>query len=154
MYYNVIYNNLSQNQKVNIQNFIRENFPEIKSNFGLEPKTIIIINYENDKILGCMCLLNNNSLIEILKKGYISLNNYNFNYNNGLFIYNFCVDSNHRNKKIGSKLIDNALDLCKKINIDYVHCHVENPISKNLFLKKGFVEDVDKDNTLSMLKFI
>jgi ribosomal protein S18 acetylase RimI-like enzyme len=150
MYYTVIYDKLSQNQKSNILNFIKENFPDVKSNFGLESKTIIIINYENDKILGCVCLLNNNSLIELLKKSYINLDNYNFNYNNGLFIYNFCVDPNYRNKKIGSKLIDNALDLCKKINVDYVHCHVENPISKNLFLKKGFIED----KNISMLKFI
>lgn len=158
MFYTIIYKNLSENQKLNILNFIKENFQDI-TNFGMEQKTIIIVNYENEKIIGCVCLLNNNCLQEILKKAHMNLNNYIFNYSNGLFLYNFCVSSQHRNKKIGTKLIDLSLELCKTIGIDYVYCHADNEISKNVFLNKGFfIEDtiIKQTNniTYKMLKFI
>ena len=155
MFYTIIYKNLSQNQKLNVSNFIKENFPNIVyNNFGMEQKTIMIVNYENEKIIGCVCLLNNNCLKEILIKEKVNLNNYNFEYKNGLFLYNFCVDSKYRNKKIGNKLIDLTLELCKKINIDYIYCNAENEISRNLFLKKGFIEDKKENDIYIMTKFI
>ena len=154
MFFTIIYKNLSENQKLNILNFLKENFPHIKyTNFGMEQKTIMIINYENNKIIGCVCLLNNNCLQEILKKSHTDLNNYNFDYKNGLFLYNFCVSSYHRNKKIGNTLVDLSLELCKKIGIDYIHCHAENEISKNLFLNKGFILQ-EENNIYKMSKFI
>ena len=158
MFYTIIYKNLSENQKLNIFNFIKENFPDI-TNFGMEQKTIIIVNYENEKIIGCVCLLNNNCLQEILIKAHVNLNDYIFDYDNGLFLYNFCVSSHHRNKKIGTKLIDLTLELCKQIGIDYIYCHAVNEISRNLFLHKGFfIYDnilTQKNNKYyKMLKFI
>lgn len=159
MFYTIVYKNLSQNQKLNILNFIKENFQHIEyNNFGMEQKTIIIVNYENNKIIGCVCLLNNVSLKDILKNAQTNLCNYNFNYENGLFIYNLCVSKDHRNKKIASQLIDISLKMCKRIGIDYIHCHAENEISRNLFLKKVFIEDkvfkINDNNYYLMSKFI
>ena len=142
MFYTIIYKNLSHNQKLNILNFIKENFQHIEyNNFGMEKETIIIVNYENNKIIGCTCLLNNRCLKDILKNVQINTSNYNFDYDNGLFLYNLGVSIHHRNKKIATKIIDISLEMCKKIGIDYIHCHAENEISRNLFLKKGFIED-------------
>ena len=142
MYFTLIYKNLSQNQKLNIKKFIKDNFLHIHyDNLGLDDKTIIIINYENSKIIGCVCLLNNKYLKEILINACVNLNNYNFENENSLFLYNLCVDPEYRNKKIGTELIDLCLDLCKKINIDFIYCHPDNDISRNLFIKKGFFED-------------
>jgi ribosomal protein S18 acetylase RimI-like enzyme len=159
MFYTIIYKNLSQNQKLNILNFVKENFQHIEyNNFGMEKETIIIVNYEEDKIIGCVCLLNNRCLKEILTNAHANLINYNFDYNNGLFMYNLCVSINHRNKKIANKMIDIALELCKKIGIDYIHCHAENEISRNLFLNKCFMEDktinIKENNFYLMSKFI
>ena len=159
MFYNVIYKNLSYNQKSNIIHFIKENFPYIKyNNLGMDNKTIIIINYENDKIIGCICLLNNKYLKELLINANANLTNYNLEYDNSFFLYNLCVNFDHRNKKIGNQLINEALELCKKINIDYIYCHAENEISRNLFLKNAFIEDkilnINNNNIYIMSKFI
>ena len=159
MFYTVVYKNLSQNQKLNILNFIKENFPHIEyNNFGMENETIIIVNYENEKIIGSTCLLNNRCLIDILKNSQINTMNYNVDYNDGLFLYNLCVSIHHRNKKIASQIIDRTLEMCKKIGINYVHCHAENEISRNLFLKKGFYENkvfkIKENNYYLMSKFV
>ena len=150
MFYTVIYKNLSQNQKINIINFIKENFLHIQyNNLGLEQKTIIIVNYENNKIIGCVCLLNNKYLKEWVLNAQVNLDKCNFEHDNSLFLYNLCVSSEHRNKKIGDELIKLSLELCKEININYIYCHADNEISKNLFLKNGFI-----DNFCIMSKFI
>lgn len=159
MLYTIIYKNLSQNQKLNILNFIKENFQHIEyNNFGMEQETIIIVNYENDKIIGCICLLNNRCLKNILMNLQINTCNYNFDYDNGVFLYNLCVSIHHRNKKIANQMIDKSLEMCKKIGIDYIHCHAENEISRNLFLKKCFIEDkifkIKDSNYYLMSKFI
>lgn len=154
MFHTVIYKNLSNNQKQNIINLIKQNFPNIPfANLGMESSTLIILNYENDKIIGCVCLLSNKYLKQIVKN--VNNDDYNLNYEKSLFLYNFCVDEEYRNKKIGSSLIDMTLELCKKIGIDNVYCHAENEISRNLFMKKGFIEDkIINNNIYLMSKFI
>lgn len=142
MYHTFIYENLSFNQRSSLINFIKENFPSIPYNgFGLESKTIIIINYENEKIVGCICLLNNRILKEVLLKSKIDLNKYNFDYGKGLFLYNLCINENYRNKKLGREIVSEACELAKKLGIEYIHCHAETVVSRNLFLKQGFIEN-------------
>lgn len=160
MYHIVIYKDLSYNQKQNIKTFIKENFSHLHyDGFGLELQTIIILYVENNKIIGCVCLLNNRILKNILINANVDLKKYNFDYGNGLYLYNLCVDTNFRNKHIGSELVNNALNLCKEIKIDYIHAQAENEISRNLFLKKGFMEDNNfvgpsKNTIYVMSKFI
>ncbi len=158
MYHTVVFENLSFNQRSSLINFIKENFPNISYNsFGLESKTIIILNYENDKIIGCACLLNNRLLKEIITKLNINFENYNFDYDKGLFLYNLCVDEKHRNKKMGYEIINKACELAKSIGVEYIHCHAETEISRNLFTKKGFIEEksIDPNNkTYLMSKFV
>lgn len=152
MFYTVIYKNLSENQKHNIINFIKNNFPNIPySNLGLEQNTIIIINYEETTLVGCVCLLSNKYLKDIIKKN----DDYYLEYDKGLFLYNFCVNEEYRNKKIGKQLVELTFELCKKINTDYIYCHAENEISRNLFINKGFMEDKILDNNVYLMsKFI
>jgi hypothetical protein len=47
----------------------------------------------------------------------------------------------------------------KEINIDYLHSHTTNDISKNIFMKYKFIEDRDyvgsnNETVYSMLKYI
>jgi ribosomal protein S18 acetylase RimI-like enzyme len=150
MIYNVIYKNMSENQKLNLKKFIKENFINIY-NFGIQDNTIIILKYENKKILGCICLLSNKILQDIIIKNNSNINNYKFDETKSLFLYNFCVDINYRNQKYGLGLIEHTLNLCKEIDIDHIYCHAENEISKNIFLKCGFMQDKDINNTTYLM---
>lgn len=158
MYHTVIFENLSFNQRSCLINFIKENFPNVPYNgFGLESKSIIILNYENEKIIGCICLLNNRLLKTILSKTNVNLENYNFEYDKGLFLYNLSVCENKRNKKMGSTLVKQACELAKTLGVEYIHCHAETEVSKNLFTKLGFIEEKtinSKTNIYLMSKFI
>ena len=152
MYYTIVFENLTFNQRSCLINLIKENFPQIIYNsYGLDPKTIVILNYENEKIVGCVCLLNNRILYDYITE---SKENYNFS-EGGLFIYNLCVSENYRNKKIGSELINNALELAKLININFLYAHAVTDISRKLFLKLGFTEEkkINENNCL-MIKFV
>ena len=58
---------------------MKNNFPNVPySSFGLESKTIIILNYENNKIVGCVCLLNNRLLKDLLTKSKVDLDDDEF----------------------------------------------------------------------------
>lgn len=160
MYHTVIFENLSFNQRSALINFIKNNFPNVPyGGFGLESKTIVILNYENEKIIGCVCLLNNRILKEVLTKSNVSLDKYNFDFNKGLFLYNLCVNEKHRSKKMGTELVNQVFELGKKLGVEYIHCHAETDVSRNLFLKQGFIEDkiitgVDNKNIYLMSKFV
>lgn len=145
-YKTIIYKNLTINQQNTINMFIKNNFPEIKSeNLGLEPNTIIILCLELNKILGLVCLLNNTVLKSKLIENKIPLKYYNICEENtfleGMFIYNLCVDNDHRNKKIGYTLIKKCIDFISEYKIDYVHTQAQNDVSKKLFIKNGFTEN-------------
>jgi GNAT superfamily N-acetyltransferase len=160
MYFTLIYKNLNNNQKNKISAFIKKNFNIALDNLlGLEPNTIIIIDCEDNIIKGCVCLLNNIILKNKLIQNNISLNYYNINKTDGLFLYNLCVDEKYRNKKIGNELINLCIDFIKTYKFDYVHCQSENDISKSLFLKNGFMEDTsfigsNNKNIYIMTKYI
>jgi ribosomal protein S18 acetylase RimI-like enzyme len=157
MYHTVLFENLSFNQRSCLINFIKENFPNIPYNgFGLESKTIIILNYENEKIVGCVCLLNNRLLNKVLNKSNTNLEYYNFNYTKGLFLYNLCVNENYRNKKMGSELVNQTCILAKQLGIEYIHCHASTEVSRQLFIKQGFMEEklIDETKNYLMSKFV
>ena len=156
MYYTVIYKNLSTNQKKNIISFISSNFNNIpESSLGLEPNTIIIVNYENEKILGCVCLLNDNDLKKKLFDSNVPLKYYSFNEKScGLFLYNLCVDKKFRNKKIGNELIELSIKFAKDVNIDFLHCQAENEISKLIFTKNKFFEVSSFMSTTNNLTYL
>lgn len=160
MYFTLIYKNLNNNQKNKITAFIKNNFNIPLDNLlGLEPNTIIIIDSEDNIIKGCICLLNNIILKNKLIQNNISLNYYNINKTDGLFLYNLCVDEKYRNKKIGNELINLCIDFIKTYKFDYIHCQSENDISKSLFLKNGFMEDTsfvgsNNKNIYIMTKYI
>lgn len=160
MYFTLIYKNLNNNQKNKITAFIKINFNIALDNLlGLEPNTIIIIDSEDNIIKGCVCLLNNIILKNKLIQNNISLDYYNINKTDGLFLYNLCVDEKYRNKKIGNELINLCIDFIKTYKFDYIHCQSENDISKSLFLKNGFMEDTsfvgsNNKNIYIMTKYI
>ena len=147
-YKTVIYKNLSINQQNRIHTFLQNNFPEIKSeNLGLESNTIIILCLESNELVGLLCLLNNILLKSKLIENKISLKYYNICDENthldGMFIYNLCVDYNHRNKKIGYSLIKKCIDFITEYKIDYIHTQAQNEISRKLFIKNGFTENAE-----------
>jgi ribosomal protein S18 acetylase RimI-like enzyme len=157
MYITTIYSKLNNSQKKNISKFISRNFNTNK--IEIEPMTIIILYIENKNILGCVCILDNKFLVEKLKLNNIPLKYYNINNSHGCFLYNLCVDINHRNKKIGYGLINYAVEKMSRIKIDYLHTHSENEVSQILFLKNGFMEDFnfkspDNSEIQSMSKFL
>lgn len=140
MYYNLIYKNLNQQEKQVFHNFIKKNFNIDHKYSGLENNTIIIANIENNQILGIICLLNNKILKNILINKKVNLNFYDINDLDGMFIYNLCVDKNHRKTGIGNELIHNCLEFIKDYKFKYVHCHAENETSEKLFLKNNFLK--------------
>lgn len=141
-YKTVIYKNLSENQKLLISKFLKQNFPKINvEDTGLEPNTIIILCTSENKIVGMVCLINNSILKRKLEEKKISLEYYNIINLDGLFIYNLCVDKDYRNKKIGYTLINKCISFISKYKFDYVHTQAESEISRILFLKNGFMED-------------
>jgi GNAT superfamily N-acetyltransferase len=139
-YITTVYSKLSSNQKKKINNFLKNNFTN-NSNFDFDPSTIIIVHMLDNEIIGCICLFDNKFLLNKLSINNISTEYYNINNSHGCFIYNFCVDKNHRNKKVGFNLLKYTLDKMKLLNIDYLHTQAENEISHILFLKNGFMED-------------
>jgi GNAT superfamily N-acetyltransferase len=158
MYITIIYSKIDNNQKKKIFKFLMDNF-ENQYNFSLEDNTIIIIDITDTfKILACICLLNNKYLKKIINNNILKYYTIDDKLN-GSFIYNFCVDKNERNKKIGTKILNYTIEKMKDINIDYLHAHITNNISKNIFLKYNFIEDnnyIGSNNEIvySMLKYI
>jgi ribosomal protein S18 acetylase RimI-like enzyme len=147
-YKSVIYKNLTINQQNRINIFIKNNFPEIKSeNLGLESNTIIILCLESNELVGLVCLLNNAILKSKLTENKISLDYYNICDENthldGMFIYNLCVDNEYRNKKIGYSLIKKCIDFITEYKIDYIHTQAQNEISRKLFIKNKFTENAE-----------
>lgn len=147
-YKTIIYKNLTINQQNTINLFAKNNFPEIKSeNFEFEPNTIIILCLELNEIVGLVCLLNNIILKSKLIENKIPLTYYHICDENthldGMFIYNLCVDYNHRGKKIGNSLIKKCIDFITEYKIDYIHTQAQNEISRKLFIKNGFTENIE-----------
>lgn len=159
MYITTIYSNLSKNQKKKLNLFLKSNF-DLKGNFEFEQMTIIILDLLDDVIIACLCLYDNKFLLDKLNLNNISTDNYLFHKNmHGCFIYNLCVDINHRNQKIGNNLLCYAMNKMKEINIEYLYTHAENDISRTLFIKNGFIEDktfnsINNENIYLMSKYL
>jgi ribosomal protein S18 acetylase RimI-like enzyme len=156
MYITTVYSKLSIQQKKQINNFLKNNFDDIKyTQFELEPMTIIILEMLNDTIIGCVCLYDNKFLLDKLNKNDVPLSYYSLNNSHGCFIYNLCVHKDHRNKKIGFNLIDYTIKKMRQLNIDYLHTQATNEISQTLFLKCGFMdESTFNDNIHIMSKYL
>jgi ribosomal protein S18 acetylase RimI-like enzyme len=158
MYIISIYSKLDTNQKRKILVFLMDNFKN-QYDFSLENNTIIVLELINDNIVGCICLLNNKYLINQLIKNNILKYYSMYDKLNGCFIYNFCVSSNMRNQKIGTNLLGYTIEKMKEINIDYLHSHAINNISKKIFLKHNFIEDnnyigLTNNEIYSMIKYL
>jgi len=158
-----LYKNFTNNQKKVFNNFIKDNFSFLHSNnIGLEDGTIIISLFDDNKIIGCVCLLNNKIIKNIVYES--DINNidascFDFTSDNGVFLYNLCVGKQYRNKGYGSQLIEHCVDFVKKYKLDYIHCHADNKISKSLFEKNKFIENKEfgtsNDNLAwSMSKYV
>lgn len=142
MLYTIIYKNFTVNQKKQIIDFIKSNFTD-SCNIELDKNTIVIINVINKQIIGCVCLLTNEILKTKINNKTISVY-YNIETNKkGLFLYNFCVDINQRNKGLGNNLIKTCIDFIKSYDIDYLHCQIENNISKHICLNNNFIINDD-----------
>ena len=139
MYITTVYGKLSNKQKKKLNNFLKNNFGN--NDFEFELNTIIILDMLENEIIGCICLFDNKFLLQKINENNIPHKFYSFNNSHGCFIYNFCVDKNHRNKKVGYNLLNYTLEKMTSINIDYLHTQAENEISRILFLKNGFMED-------------
>jgi hypothetical protein len=64
-----------------------------------------------------------------------------------------------RNQKIGTNLLGYTIEKMKEINIDYLHSHAINNISKKIFLKHNFIEDnnyigLTNNEIYSMIKYL
>lgn len=160
MYITTIYSSLSKNQKRKLKLFLKSNF-NVNGNFEFEPMTIIILDLMDNEIIGCICLFDNKFLLDKLELNNIETTNYSLNNSNihGCFIYNLCVDKNHRSQKIGNNLLCYAMDKMKELNIEYLHTHAESEVSRMLFLKNGFMEDnqftsINNDTIFVMSKYL
>ena len=159
MYVTTIYSKLAKSQKKKLNSFLKLNFDN-NGCFEFEQMTIIILYLLDDVIIACLCLYDNKFLLDKLNLNNISSDNYLFHKNmHGCFIYNLCVDNNHRNQKIGNNLLCYAIDKMKEINIEYLYTHAENDISRMLFIKNGFIEDktfnsVNNENIYLMSKYL
>jgi len=71
--------------------------------------------------------------------GYISINVFNDNLRY-LYIDDFCVDKDFRNKGIGTKLLSMVENYAKEIGIGDICLHVEktNVLAKNLYDRNGY----------------
>ena len=163
-----IYSKLSDKQKNKLVTFLKSNFVsdidkkmqlfsgtcETNINFELQAKTIIILNIEDDKIKGCVCILYNKHLKEKLINNNVQLDYYHLSEDRGCFIYNLCVDKNLRNQNIATNLIQYTINKMKELDIVYLHTHAENEISKNVFLKNHFDVINKNQNIYIMAKYI
>ena len=122
----------------------------LEKNFGkdlefcLVPgKTIVIKLIENKKIVGTICFIDNKDLIKFMKENNEdALNNYSLRAIRGGHIYNFAVNKKYRGKGYGYKLIKICMNVLKRLEYKYCHCHVKNKsISKKMFTKLGFIEE-------------
>jgi len=159
MYVTTIYNKLDTNQKRKVLKFLKDNFDN-QTEFSLEDNTVIILYIIDKEIYGCVCLLNNKYLIKKLIKNNVPLKYYSIVENfNSYFIYNLCIHKYHRNEKIGTKLINYMIERMQQINVEYLHTHATNTISKGIFLKYKFIEDsnytsVTNEQVYSLFKYI
>ena len=122
----------------------------LEKNFGknlefcLVPgKTIVIKLIDNKKTIGTICFIDNKDLIDFMKKNNEdALNNYCIRAIKGGHIYNFTVNKKYRGKGFGYKLIKICMNVLKKLEYKYCHCHVKNKsVSKKMFAKLGFTEE-------------
>ena len=108
-------------------NFIDENFV-VKNYFKnvIKNKNNILLCYEEDEII----------------KGYIYLKFIENDNKKGYLIDGLYVDNEYRNKGIATKLIENALNVIKKANVDVVDINVmaNNSVAINLYKHFGFNE--------------
>ena len=129
----VLYYNKKKNKDIYI--FIKRTFTSL---YLLENKTLIIAYYDKNIIRGCICIIDNNHLVEFLKSRNISLDTYNIRSLKGAYIYNLKIHEKYRNKKLGQKLINIVIYILNKLKYQYCHVHCENYVSKYLFKKKKF----------------
>ena len=87
-----------------------------------DENVVLLAYYYNDEIVGYI-------LIRKL--------NYNVCLLDGLYVL-----ENYRNKGIANKLIEEAIDRCKKMNVKYVDINVmeKNEIAKHIYKKLDFTE--------------
>jgi len=152
MFIKLIYLNLTFYQKQQIHKFIKTNFNDNINNLAFDDKTIVILKMFKNKIIGCLCLLDELNFKLLLKRNNMNYTPYYINDDiNKIYLYNFCVDTEYRNKKIGSELVNYTINFVKKLKINYIFCYIENNISKHIFLKNNFI---NKENTLLYYKYI
>ena len=152
MFVKLIYSKLSFNQRQQISKFIKSNFNNNNDNLAFDDNTIIILKLINKKIIGVICLLHEINFKLLLKKINMNYSPYYINDDtNKIYLYNFCIDTEYRNKQIGTELVSYTINLIKKLNINYIFCYIENSISKHIFLKNNFI---NKENTLIYYKYI
>ena len=150
-----VYSKLSDKQKKKIISFLKLNFINRlelfsglieKKDFDLKDSTIIILNIDNNNnIRGCVCLLYNKYLKNVLDNNNISYEYYDIEEESGCFIYNLCVHKDLRNQNIATNIIQYMINRMKECEILNLYTHAENEISKNVFLKNDFI--VKKQNT-------
>jgi len=86
--------------------------------------------------------------------GYLSCEGYpNDSY---LYLDDFCVDKNYRKMKVGTKLIEYAINFSKQNNYDKLRLHVDvnNDIAQKFYSKFNFLPIKRKDNRIEMIKEI
>ena len=151
--------NLTKIYYNNILNILKDNFPKLK-NFDIYDETNFILfiknninNKNEEKIIGVICTIENN----ILKKYKNSkeLFGYNFVNDNGIYLYNFVVIKNFRNKGYGKRMITYLINNHKKLEkTKYIYSLSTNDKSSNIFLNLGFCPGdhfLDKNNNFARI---
>lgn len=97
----------------------------IKDHFNkmLDDENIVLLGYYyNDEIVGYILIRKLNDNVCLLDGLYVLVN--------------------YRNKGIANKLIEEAIDRCKKMNVKYVDINVmeKNEIAKHIYKKLDFTE--------------
>ena len=80
------------------------------------------------------------------KQGVFNQDMYGVKSNNGMYLYNFCIDPNFRGRKYGQKLLGKIIGDMKQDGVEYMNLTVVSDKEDAVYVYKKFGFFVDRQN--------
>jgi ribosomal protein S18 acetylase RimI-like enzyme len=142
------YEELAQQDQYEVNELFKVCFADEKPNeSGFDQNPLMYVLKYEGHVIGYACLLNTPKFILYMnKQGVFNQDMYGVKSNNGMYLYNFCIDPNFRGNKYAQKLLGKIIGDMKEDNVEYMNLTVVSDKEDAIYIYKKFGFFVDRQN--------
>ena len=142
------YEELSQEEQYEVNELFKVCFADENPNeSGFDQNPLMYVLKYDGHVIGYACLLNTPKFILYMnKQGVFNQDMYGVKSNNGMYLYNFCIDPNFRGRKYGQKLLGKIIGDMKQDGVEYMNLTVVSDKEDAVYVYKKFGFFVDRQN--------